>query len=303
MVTIVDDINYTNGVTHSGTMHADEVFATAFLDLLFEDFKVMRVKEVDKEIPSNVIVYDIGKGKFDHHQKAAKVRDNGIKYSSFGLLFAEYGLEYLKKLKLKNSKAIYNYFVKDFIEAIDAIDNGIFPEIKASYKVKTVSDVIKLFNPSYLSSDLEDEQFLKAVNLAEIILKEELKNVVGKVNASKKVKALLNKTKGSILVLDEYMPYEETILSSRAFKRIKFVIYPSNRGGYGIKTVPISLTDKTSRVYFPKQWGGLSNEDLVKVTKVKDALFCHANRFLMTSVSLDSAIKLAKMAIEINEKD
>ena len=114
---------------------------------------------------------------------------------------------------------------------------------------------------------------------------------------------MLNKTKGSILVLDEYMPYEETILSSRAFKRIKFVIYPSNRGGYGIKTVPISLTDKTSRVYFPKQWGGLSNEDLVKVTKVKDALFCHANRFLMTSVSLDSAIKLAKMAIEINEKD
>ena len=303
MVTIVDNINYANGVTHNGTMHADEVFATAFLDLLFEDFKVMRVKEVDKNISSKVIVYDIGNGKFDHHQKDSKVRDNGIKYSSFGLLFEEYGLVYLKKLKLKNSRAIYNYFVKDFIEAIDAIDNGIFPLVKANYKVKTVSDVIKLFNPSYLSNDLEDEQFLKAVDLAEIILKEELKNVVGKVNASKKVKALLNKTKGEILILDEYMPYEEIILSSNSFKRIKFVIYPSNRGGYGIKTVPISLIDKTSRVYFPKQWGGLSNEDLVKVTKVKEALFCHTNRFLMTSTSLGSAIKLAKMAIEKNEKD
>ena len=303
MITLVKDINDADGITHNGTMHADDVFATAFLSLYFDNFKVARVNEVPKDISSNVIVYDIGNGKYDHHQSNARIRDNGIKYSSFGLLFEEYGLRYLKKLKLKNTKAIYNYLVKDFIEGIDAIDNGIFPLIKADYKVKTVSDIIKIFNPSYLSNDSLDEQFVKAVNLAETILIYELKNVVGKVEAGVKVKKLLNKTKGPILILDEYLPYEETILTSLDGKKIKLVIYPSNRGGYAINTVPISTIDKTSRVYFPKNWGGLSNSDLEEVTGIKGSLFCHTNRFLMTAKDLDTAIKLAEIAIDVNEKE
>lgn len=303
MITLVKDINEADGITHNGTMHADEVFATAFLSLYFGNFKVARVSEVPKDISTKTIIYDIGKGKFDHHQTDARIRDNGIKYSSFGLLFEEYGLSYLKKLKLKNTKAIYNYLVKDFIEAIDAIDNGIFPEIKSIYKIKTVSDVIKIFNPSYGSNDKEDEQFIKAVSLAESILTEELKNVIGKVEAGVKVKKILNKTKGPILILDEYLPYEETVLTSLSGKKILFAIYPSNRGGYGIKTIPISTTDKTSRVYFPKEWGGLTNEDLEKVTGIKGSLFCHTNRFLMTASDLDTAIKLAEIAININEKE
>ena len=303
MITLVKDINEADGITHNGTMHADDVFATAFLSLYFDNFKVARVNEVPKDISSNVIVYDIGNGKYDHHQSNARIRDNGIKYSSFGLLFEEYGLRYLKKLKLKNTKAIYNYLVKDFIEGIDAIDNGIFPLIKADYKVKTVSDIIKIFNPSYLSNDSLDEQFVKAVNLAETILIYELKNVVGKVEAGVKVKKLLNKTKGPILILDEYLPYEETILTSLDGKKIKLVIFPSNRGGYAINTVPISTIDKTSRVYFPKNWGGLSNSDLEEVTGIKGSLFCHTNRFLMTAKDLDTAKKLAEIAIDVNEKE
>ena len=303
MITLVKDINEADGITHNGTMHADEVFATAFLSLYFGNFKVARVSEVPKDISTKTIIYDIGKGKFDHHQTDARIRDNGIKYSSFGLLFEEYGLNYLKKLKLKNTKAIYNYLVKDFIEAIDAIDNGIFPEIKSIYKIKTVSDVIKIFNPSYGSNDKEDEQFIKSVSLAESILTEELKNVIGKVEAGVKVKKILNKTKGPILILDEYLPYEEIILTSLSGKKILFAIYPSNRGGYGIKTIPISTTDKTSRVYFPKEWGGLTNDALEKVTGIKGSLFCHTNRFLMTASDLDTAKKLAELAININEKE
>ena len=175
--------------------------------------------------------------------------------------------------------------------------------IKADYKVKTVSDIIKIFNPSYLSNDSLDEQFVKAVNLAETILIYELKNVVGKVEAGVKVKKLLNKTKGPILILDEYLPYEETILTSLDGKKIKLVIYPSNRGGYAINTVPISTIDKTSRVYFPKNWGGLSNSDLEEVTGIKGSLFCHTNRFLMTAKDLDTAKKLAEIAINVNEKE
>ena len=97
MITLVKDIKEANGITHNGTMHADEVFSTAFLSLYFGNFKVARVSEVPENISSNTIVYDIGKGKFDHHQSDARIRDNGIKYSSLGLLFEEYGINYLKK--------------------------------------------------------------------------------------------------------------------------------------------------------------------------------------------------------------
>ena len=303
MITLVKDYHEAMGITHNGTMHDDEVFATAFLDLYFNDFKVARVSEVKDDISPKTIVYDIGRGKFDHHQVDAKVRENGIKYSSFGLLFEEYGPLYLKKLKIKNAKEVYNYFVKDFIEAIDAIDNGIFPDIKSSYKIKIIGDLMKLFNPSYLSNDNSDEQFLKAVTIAKVIIEEELKQVIGKVAASKKVKTILNKTKGPILILDEYLPYQESLLSSPKGKDIKLVIYPTNRGGYGVKTVPIRLTDKNSRVYFPKGWGGLTNEALEKETGVKGATFCHINRFLLTSKDLDSALELAKITININEKN
>ena len=96
-------------------------------------------------------------------------------------------------------------------------------------------------------------------------------------------------------------PYSRTSVLN--LKKIKFAIYPSNRGGYGIKTIPISTTDKTSKVYFPKEWGGLTNNDLEKVTGIKGSLFCHANRFLMTAKNLDTAIKLAEIAIELNVKE
>ena len=96
MVRIVDDIDKAKFITHSGTMHADEVFATAFLDLYFEDVPLIRRNEVPNNIKDDVIIYDIGKGKFDHHQMDARIRENGIKYSSFGLLFEEYGLKYLE---------------------------------------------------------------------------------------------------------------------------------------------------------------------------------------------------------------
>ena len=47
MITIVDTIEEANCITHSGTMHADEVFATAFLHQYMGDLRVYRVSDVD----------------------------------------------------------------------------------------------------------------------------------------------------------------------------------------------------------------------------------------------------------------
>ena len=93
MVKIVNNINEANCITHSGTMHADEVFATAFLSLYLEkDLRVYRTNSVNlDEIDDEVYVYDIGRGMYDHHQPDALKRENDITYSSFGLLWKKFG--------------------------------------------------------------------------------------------------------------------------------------------------------------------------------------------------------------------
>ena len=290
---LIHNIKEAKYITHAGTMHADEVFATAFLDLYNKDIEVMRVSEVEKaKIRKDAIVYDIGRGKFDHHQEDAKVRENGIKYSSLGLLFEEFGKDYLKQEKIEDIDEVYIGMEKELIEAIDAIDNGVFPEIVAPYKVKTISDIIKLFNPSFGSNEKEEEQFIKAVEVAKQIWQETLYSVIGKVKAKKIVLEKIKNEKKDYLELEEYLPYEETLLKTEEGDHLLFVMYPSNRGGYGIKTIKKSLEDKTDRMLFPESWAGLENKELEKVSNIKDISFCHSGRFLVTCKTKEAAYQV-----------
>ena len=56
-----------NGFTHAGKFHADDVFATALLQILRPDIKITRGFVVPDDFDG--IVYDIGFGMFDHHQE------------------------------------------------------------------------------------------------------------------------------------------------------------------------------------------------------------------------------------------
>ena len=295
MIKIVNNYNEANCITHSGTMHADEVFATAFLHLYKGDLKVYRVSEVDfSKVIEGTLIYDIGRGEFDHHQTDALKRDNGITYSSIGLLWKAFGKDYLKKCGYDNIDPLFTGIDLDLIEAIDADDNGFFPKIEANYKVKTLSNIIKLFNPGYKSGEDESEQFLKAVDVAQKILYEEITYINGKVLSDIKVKDILKDYNGTdkYIVLDEFLPYEETIISDEKYNSIMFVAFPSNRGGYTIKTLPKNSEDKTSRIPFPKEWAGLVGEELEKAAGIKGLKFCHSARFIASCKSLEVALEV-----------
>ena len=267
---LVTDIKDAKYITHSGTMHTDEVFATAFLDLYKKDIAVIRVPQIEKDkIPKGALIYDIGRGKYDHHQEDAELRENGIKYSSFGLLFRDFGKDYLKKLNIEEIEEVFNTIDKELIEGIDAVDNGVFPEINANFKIKTLDDIIKVCNPSFGSTQDENEQFIKAVELAKIIFQEILYNIQGKVKAKKIILEKLKNTTKDYLELEEYIPYEETVIKNEEGNHILFALYPSNRGGWGIKTIKKSSEDKTDRCPFPEAWAGLENEELEEKTGIK----------------------------------
>ena len=85
---IVNNMNNANAITHNGKFHVDEVFSTVLLMKVFDNIKVARVPDVPENMKmEDKIIYDIGKGKFDHHQSNALTREDNVKYSSFGERF------------------------------------------------------------------------------------------------------------------------------------------------------------------------------------------------------------------------
>ena len=65
MIRTTNSIQKANLITHGGVFHADDVMATVILEKVFGDVTVCRVLEVPEKLNSNVIVYDIGGGKWD----------------------------------------------------------------------------------------------------------------------------------------------------------------------------------------------------------------------------------------------
>ncbi len=294
MAKVVRNVDKANCITHSGTMHADEVFATAFLDMYLGERTVFRTNNVPDNINLDTLVYDVGRGQYDHHQLDAKKRDNNITYSSFGLLWNDFGRNFLKKIEVEYIEDVFQGIDKDLVEYIDADDNGVFPKIEASYKVKTLPGIIKIFNPSFSSDEDESTQFEKAVDLAKTILEEEILYINGKVYADRQINELLEDLgeEDKYLILNTYLPYEETILNSDKTNNLLFVAFPSNRGGYAIKTLPKSVEDKSARLDFPEEWAGLESNDLQEVSGIKGLTFCHTGRFIVSCKDLDTVYEV-----------
>lgn len=300
MAKVVTKLNKANCITHSGTMHADEVFATAFLDMYLGERIVYRTNNVPEDIDANILVYDVGRGKYDHHQLDAKKRDNNITYSSFGLLWQDFGRDFLKKYEVEYVEDVFLGIDKDLVEYIDADDNGVFPRIDAKYNVKTLPGIVKMFNPSFLSGEDEATQFEKAVSLARAILEEEILYINGKVYAERQINELLNDldSNDKFLILNTYIPYEETILNNEKGNNLLFVAFPSNRGGYAIKTLPKSVEDKSARLDFPEEWAGLEVGELQKKSGIKGLMFCHVGRFIVSCKDLDTVYEVFNKIIK-----
>lgn len=300
MITITKKIEEANAITHAGTFHADEVFSTVLLEKMKPSLKVARVVDITGA-KKEAIIYDIGFGKYDHHQAhGAKYRENGIKYCSFGLLWKKYGMAYLKQIEMPGRKDAFEMIDKSLVEEIDAVDNGDFPKIEAVYKINSINNLIKNFNATWIEAKDNDDAFLAAVNFAKEIFNNEIRVTRSKILAKKKVEKALTKAKDTILILDDYLPYKDVLQASK--KEINFVIFPSNRGGFAVNGVNKEKDGKELKIPFPKSWGGLGAKKLEKISGIKDVTFCHVGLFLAGAKTKEAAIELAEKAIKEYQK-
>lgn len=300
MINVVKDFEMAKYVTHAGKFHADEVFGTIVLEKLFENINIIRLPEVDALNLNGKLVFDIGGGKFDHHQLGGNgERKNGIKYAAFGLIWKEHGMEVLRKIQAPNIEECFKMFDKNFVQFVDAGDNGQIPFENIEIKLETLSDVIEGFNPNWDEEIDSDVKFKEATEVARIIFNNKLESVIAKCKAKKYVEDAIEKSQNGILILDKFMPYQEFVLESDNVKAkdILYAVFKSNRNGYNVRAIPSKLGSFENRKKLPEQWCGLRNVALQKVTGVKTATFCHNAGFICVAETMEDAIKLAELAV------
>ena len=279
--------NNASAFTHSGKFHADDVFSAALLLYLNPEINISRGNKVPEDFDG--IVFDIGRGQYDHHQKDSRVRENGVPYAAFGLLWEALGEEIL-------GQELAEKFDQSFVQPLDNNDN--------TGEKNELATLIGNFNPAWDAQGGNDEAFFQAVSVAGMILENKFERYRGNERADKRVEELLEahemailsgkkgKEESKILVLPEFVPCQKRLSETE----IAFVIFPSNRGGYCIQPQKkeYSLNYKCS---FPVEWLGLENEELEAASGIAGAVFCHKGGFLMTTETLEEAVQAAKISL------
>ena len=266
--------------THSGKFHADDVFSSALLLYLNPEITITRGNKVPEDFDG--IVFDIGRGKYDHHQKDSRIRENGIPYAAFGLLWEDLGCEIL-------GDELAEKFDEAFVQPLDNNDN--------TGEKNELASLIGSFNPSWDENGGTDEAFFRAVSVAGMILENKFARYLGNERADQRIEEVLetrDQTGDSrILVLPEFIPCQKRLSETE----VAFVIFPSNRGGYCIQPQKkeYSLNYKCS---FPSEWLGLENEELQKETGLSSATFCHKGGFLMSVGDLSDAIRACQISLD-----
>lgn len=264
----------TVAATHAGVFHADDVFGAALLRIINPQIEIKRVYRQD-QVPTGAVLFDIGCGRYDHHQPNAEVRPNGTKYAAFGLLWRDFG-------HLVVPEQFVAQFDEQFVQPIDAADNGAAPT--------PIYQAVAAFNPNWDEAGDFNSQFDRAVMLAESILERQFALYQAKDKAEIAVSAAVDnslKAADPAIVLDRYLPWQEAVFANPANAKFNYIVFPAVRGGYNVQAIPTTPNGRDQRKPFPADW--LSN-------KPAGATFVHPGRFMVAAATLDDALRIAEAA-------
>jgi uncharacterized UPF0160 family protein len=287
--------------THDGSFHADEVFAIAALSLLSDPVEVVRDRDRDALAQADLRVDvgfrdDAGTGDFDHHQRGFDAaRQNGVRYASFGLVWRAFGARICD-----GDQQIADAVDETLVQSVDANDTGqrLTQSLIDGARPMTISGVIGGFNARWdetLTPEQERERFDAAVAVARDILIRELASAASGRRSERIVREAIDAAADPRVVeLPVNAPWKHVLVPEAA--DALFVIYPK-RQGFGLEAVPRELGSYENRRQLPATWGGLEGADLVAVTGVEEALFCHAKGFLAVAGSRAAIQRLAELAL------
>lgn len=273
-------------VTHGAKFHADDVFSGALLRYMNPDIKIDRLLQPPERFDG--LLFDLGRGAYDHHQQDAEVRENGVPYAAFGLLWRAYGAEVLRtgcpEESLSREAARFD---EKFVQPLDLDDN--------TGCGAPLADVIASFNPAWDAGQSPDACYEEAVRFALTILTKKFAQIFAVCRAEKLVRAALAEERNGIVELPVYCPWKQVLQNSPA----EFVVYPSQRGGYSGQAVTYGDGDPRkgeNKCSFPLQWAGKSAAELRQLTGIPTLRFCHNSRFLIAADTRADALAACRLA-------
>ncbi|XP_072163114.1 MYG1 exonuclease-like isoform X1 [Diadema setosum] len=322
--------------THNGTFHCDETLACFMLKLLpqYKDAEMIRTRDPALLETCDIVVdvggvYDASRHRYDHHQRTFKETMNSInpkkpwttKLSSAGLVYLHFGEEVIRlTLDLQpddpNLPIIYDKVYENFMEEVDAIDNGVDQtEEKPKYLITTnLSARVSHLNPNWNDETQDFETGFKQA--VEMTGKEFLDrvNFYGKVwlPARSVVEAALKDrfdvdACGEIIAFPQGgCPWKEHLFQLEREMElelpIKYVLYPDNSGAWRIQCVPINKHSFDNRLSLPEKWRGVRDESLSEASGIYGCIFVHASGFIGGNKSKEGALQMARKSLQIGQE-
>ncbi|RMZ75908.1 hypothetical protein DV738_g5250, partial [Chaetothyriales sp. CBS 135597] len=304
--------------THNGHFHADEALAVYMLKLLPEYAGASLVRTRDPAILEgcHTVVdvggeYDDGKKRYDHHQRtfASTFPGHQTKLSSAGLVYLHFGKAIIAqhtKLPVDHAdvELIYQKLYDDFVEAVDANDNGINEYDAAKLQAAGIEKRFKTggitlaslvgdlnhedpLNPGVNRSTPEEPQAEEdyRFGLASALMGNSfLRKLHGAATAWLPARAIVknafesrasNHPSGQLVLLPRAgIPWKEHLYEIEEAvglpdnEKILYVIYPEKEepgSKWRIQAVSKDFASFQNRKGLPEAWRGLRDADLDKV--------------------------------------
>lgn len=287
-------------ITHSGNFHTDEVFACAVLSILNDGaVEIVRSRDPEVWVTGDYVVdvggvYDESINRFDHHQiGGAGTHENGIPYSSIGLVWKAYGE------KITGSAYAARVINQRFVQPIDAGDNGVETfTVLGGIAPVLIHDVVSAFRPAWNEDRTEDEGFFDAFEMAKKMLMREIIRARAEEEGKRRAEeAYTHMEDKRIVILEDHYPWYEALGSK---PEPLYVVKPdrANEGRWKVEAVRSDVYAFKNRKDLPASWAGERDQELAAASGVPDAIFCHTKRFIAVAGSKEGALALARKAVE-----
>lgn len=295
-------------VTHSGGFHADELLSSVILTRLFPHAHLVRSRAREWICPApDRIIYDVGGDYdaasriFDHHQRAAPMRDDGQPFSSFGLIWRHFGQDYLNAMAVPalDIEALHTAFDVDFVLPVDLMDNGaLAPSAAGALAKLTLPVLLETLKPAFDDGhpDAGERAFHEALSIARSLVEATIRQKAAKLRAESIVlRAIAAADRGHILELPMGMPFRPAIVKAGA-DHLLFVVHP-RESDWCVTGIRRSDAGFELRADLPAAWAGLTGTDLEMASGVIGATFCHNGRFIAAAKTREAVLEMAHIAV------